>query len=669
MNNKQVMKIVSWNIQSTNSFTGSKFEDHDFTKIFESSPIVCLQEIRQPLKISGYRCFNNTRKDKKFGGVCTMIRNELINGVQRVSTSISDLVVCKLKHTFFNVKSDIFIVNAYVKPANTSSKTSDENGFDLLRSIDELVNNLLPRGLVIICGDFNARLGHEPDFIINDINGADSHVPIPDDYIKDTLVRRNSRDSKTNSYKRPFLDIILNNKMHILNGRTLGDLRGEYTCIQPLGSSVVDYFIVSPAVASHVCHMVVLPFTIFSDHRPISLKLNFLAVHAGIRKSLDGEYEKAPLRYKYTNSSKNDFKIAQDNVSFVTMLNNISSKPYSNDSDGTYKLNKDITEYIQQIANSCLDKTKHPKTNKLNSTVNKQPWFNFTCRQGKRFANKAARLTNKFPESDYLRRNFYKVKSQYKSITKTHKNVFFDKLNEDIEGGKILNWKQFKRLKNAKSSRDAFDAHDMENFENFFRKLYSNEHVNVSPDTKEELLRKADTNNSSFCASTPQILNTHITSNEIKAVILSLKNGKSSSDDLISNELLKFLVDDGLQLLVKLFNACLDSGTYPWNNSIISPLHKKGCKSDPDNYRAVAVGSVMGKLFSTILLNRLIIFKNNNCPDPPNQLGFTKGAQTYDHILTLNTIVSKYKKLKKPVFAVFVDFRKAFDSVCREALF
>ena len=107
----------------------------------------------------------------------------------------------------------------------------------------------------------------------------------------------------------------------------------------------------------------------------------------------------------------------------------------------------------------------------------------------------------------------------------------------------------------------------------------------------------------------------------------------------------------------------MNSGSYPWNNNIITPLHKKGCKSDPDNYRAVAVSSTIGKLFSTILLNRILKFKTENNPDPLNQLGFSKGAQTYDHILTLQTITNKYKKLKKPVYAVFVDFRKAFDSV------
>ena len=74
-------------------------------------------------------------------------------------------------------------------------------------------------------------------------------------------------------------------------------------------------------------------------------------------------------------------------------------------------------------------------------------------------------------------------------------------------------------------------------------------------------------------------------------------------------------------------------------------------------------------LQSFMILAGMSSIKSKICPDPINQLGFSKGAQTFDHILTLKTIISKYKKLKQPVYAVFVDFRKAFDSVCREALF
>ena len=116
---------------------------------------------------------------------------------------------------------------------------------------------------------------------------------------------------------------------------------------------------------------------------------------------------------------------------------------------------------------------------------------------------------------------------------------------------------------------------------------------------------------------------------------------------MINNEILKSLNNDHRNLLLDIFNLCFTQGIYPWNESVISPLHKKGNKSNPDNYRAVAVSSVIGKLFSTILLERLIKYRNIHCPDPPNQLGFTKKAQTYDHIFTMKTIASKYNINKK----------------------
>ena len=74
-------------------------------------------------------------------------------------------------------------------------------------------------------------------------------------------------------------------------------------------------------------------------------------------------------------------------------------------------------------------------------------------------------------------------------------------------------------------------------------------------------------------------------------------------------------------LLLQLFNMCLKTGTYVWNKSVITPIHKKGSTTNPDNYRAIAVCSCIGKLLSTMLLNRLIVHRDTTCPDPPNQAG------------------------------------------------
>ena len=79
----------------------------------------------------------------------------------------------------------------------------------------------------------------------------------------------------------------------------------------------------------------------------------------------------------------------------------------------------------------------------------------------------------------------------------------------------------------------------------------------------------------------------------------------------------------------------------------------------------------MGKLFSSILLDRLLLFKELHCPDPKEQLGFKKGAQTNDHILTLKTLIDKYTKKRRVqhyIYACFVDLRKAFDTVLRDLL-
>ena len=133
--------------------------------------------------------------------------------------------------------------------------------------------------------------------------------------------------------------------------------------------------------------------------------------------------------------------------------------------------------------------------------------------------------------------------------------------------------------------------------------------------------------------------------------------------------MLTHLNDTGRMVLQKIFNHNLDCGAYPWHTSIITPIFKSGNPYDPDNYRAIAVGSCLGKLFSSILLDRLTEFKREHCPDPKEQLGFQKGAQTNDHILTLKTIIDKYTKIQKvDVLTCFVDLKKAFDTVMRDLL-
>ena len=160
-----------------------------------------------------------------------------------------------------------------------------------------------------------------------------------------------------------------------------------------------------------------------------------------------------------------------------------------------------------------------------------------------------------------------------------------------------------------------------------------------------------------------------ITLTEIDSCIASAKKKKAVAEDLVANEFLKSSGNNLRLAIMNVFNQCLNNGAYPWHTSIVTPLHKKGNIYDPNNYRAIAVASNLGKLFASILLRRLITFRNEHNPDTPNQLGFCQNAMTSDHIFTLSTCIEKYVSAqKKRIYSCFVDYAKAFDTVCREAL-
>lgn len=671
---RAVLKIMSWNIQSSSSIIGNKFDDALFIDNFKNHDIVCLQETRQSVQMNNYRAICSLRPGARSGGVAILYKNGLIGGVDQIKNKNkgnNDIVICKLKKSFFKLNQDIYIINAYIKPVSSSGRDKSVDGRETLKQLEEIVNELQGSGEIILCGDFNARIGDCPGLIDHDDN---NHIPLPDDYIPDTFTPRLSHDKQTNAFGKDFLRLVVNNRLTILNGRTLGDFNGALTSIQVHGCSVIDYFAVSSLIHKSVNYMIVLNFTQFSDHKPLSLELSMSQFHMQIHAPLESTYELAPNRFIFNDESKCLFTDIQLDNNFSNKLSGLTSQLDSiytdrnNNIETQQKisdLNIDFTNYLCGMASQCSKMTKASKKKKRPNN----PWFNSHCQSAKRQMKRAARATSNFPNSVFLRENYYKVKKTYKVLVKHSKNKFFNQLNKDIEGGKVLNWQQFKRLKSHKSDKLKFDSVDMNNFENFFKQLYADDHSTIDSETKQAYIVEADIINTTNHTTSSTTLNDLISYDEVTKTIKSLKTGKASSIDMISNEIIRSLDINNVMFLTKLFNLCLDSGSYPWNVSIISPLHKKGSKDNPDNYRAIAVSSVIGKLFSTILLDRLIKFRDDNCPDPPNQLGFTKKAQTYDHILTMQTIAAKYKKLHNNVYAVFVDFKKAFDSVCRQALF
>ena len=157
---------------------------------------------------------------------------------------------------------------------------------------------------------------------------------------------------------------------------------------------------------------------------------------------------------------------------------------------------------------------------------------------------------------------------------------------------------------------------------------------------------------------------------EIKMAVGKLKLNKSCSEDYILNEVFIKCSDILLPILHKLFNDIFHSGFFPeeWTKACIVPVFKKGDVNDANNYRGISLVSCFGKLFTSILNNRIIDWENEFSILTYAQFGFRAGFSTVDAMFVLQSLIMKTLGNKKRLYCCFIDFQKAFDSIDRTQL-
>lgn len=139
----------------------------------------------------------------------------------------------------------------------------------------------------------------------------------------------------------------------------------------------------------------------------------------------------------------------------------------------------------------------------------------------------------------------------------------------------------------------------------------------------------------------------------------------------ISYQMLSHLSDEGLQVLLALYNRVWDEGLIPagWKEAVIVPIRKPGKDaSKPVNYRPIALTSQMGKLMEKLVNGRLMHFVEEKGLLTRFQSGFRKGRNTIDSIICLEHEIRKAQVNKETVVAVFLDVEKAYDMLWVEGL-
>ena len=152
---------------------------------------------------------------------------------------------------------------------------------------------------------------------------------------------------------------------------------------------------------------------------------------------------------------------------------------------------------------------------------------------------------------------------------------------------------------------------------------------------------------------------------EVQKLLKNLKNGKAAGPDDIPTILLSETAE-ALALPVSIiFRKSLDEGQLPniWKKAKVTPIFKKGSRASANNYRPVSLTCILCKVMETLIRNRVLNHMQQNKLICKEQHGFTPGRSCVTQLLDTLDCWTETLDNGGAIDAIYMDFRKAFDSV------
>jgi hypothetical protein len=651
----------------------SKLRSPDFETFISDYDIICLSETKlsniDEINIDQYviKCVNRSVCKSNSGGIAILVRQTMCKYVEVLESSSQNVLWFKIEENFLGENC---IFGAVYIPPEGSKYSSISIFDDIENNIIELADH---ESKICLLGDFNSRSGKLNDFANFDHHISDAlnfEISQKNILCKNSLEelgyttdRYSSDTTKVNNYGHRLIQLCKTFNIHIVNGRIGNDSYvGKTTC---KSASLVDYVIASPELFPRFKKFDVLDFDpMLSDcHNPIYLaivckQMNSYVPDTVVNENVDVTVITKPI----WNKDKTDIFIQNIDIDKINAM--VLQMEDLNITQNTVDdlCSNICSVMINAASKSGLIKDSKHRNRSLPCKQNK-PWFNSDCWKMRKEYHRAKNFHRRNKSVDSFNKLRSSSKNYKKEINKQfrkYKEIFASKLRNLKNTQPKDYWSLLNRFAGGK--KDIINKISTEAYFDHFKKLMHNmDSVNNS---------NVDIQNMNINSNNIW-LNEPISVDEVEDAIRKLKNNKSCGSDMILNEFIKNSCLQLITVYVKLFNVVLDTGVIPssWTEGIIIPIFKnKGEITDPDNYRGITLLSCLGKLFTSILNVRINSFIENMNILKEDQAGFRKGYSTSDHVFSLKCLIDLYLHNKKRLYCAFIDYRKAFDSIDRTAL-
>ncbi|CAG2194675.1 unnamed protein product [Mytilus edulis] len=431
----------------------SKLKYPEFTELLYKTDIAGIVETKlddiDDIQLQGYELIYKNRNKigkRRSGGLAVAYKNHLKDNIEYIKTESKFVLWCKISKVI-NRLDDILLGIIYIPPEYTSYSSIDAIN-EIEMELFELSHKF---SKCLLVGDFNARTGSEDDFIF--VPDSESHV-VDIENIQINAVcnldqydfsrKRNSRDKNKNRFGNQLLEFCKGNNFFIMNGRTLGDIDGKFTC---RNSSVVDYCLCSAELIQNFTDFKVHDFSsLYSDvHSPIEISL----------KQTDQEVSTKCSDDARTNEQKINNWTNEKSYKFLECLNLTEIENINSEIDGTTVVTQETVDMIiSKIGKVLINSAGNTfgfkvSAGKKSEHRKNKPWFDHDCKAARSEFRKMKRNKNKSP---FHRALVSDAEKRYKNtMNKAHKKYRSD-FRKKMDDLKQKDAKEFWRLLNENKS-------------------------------------------------------------------------------------------------------------------------------------------------------------------------------------------------------------------------
>ena len=554
--------------------------------------------------INGYDVYHTNRKNMRGGGVALYVKQELACKF----LSCKSLVVDDL---FECCPLEILISGHRNIIVSCIYRCPGSNTDIFSEHIVQLFFELTMRKTVFLCGDFNI------------------------DILK----------HKVNQGTKSFLDTMYSVGLYPLIDRPTRISNHSFTLIDNVFTNVTNHKVTSGILVSDI-----------TDHLPIFVFCTY--------PNPNRADQKCNVKKRIINEK-----------TLLSLSNNLAEECWDNvfrsaDVDTAY--GEFMTTFSKQYNICCPMKTV-----RNSFTRRDKPWITNGLKNA---CHKKNRLYKQFlcSRSHTCEEKYKTYKNKLTSILRTAEKEYYSKLLTDAKGNIKSTWKILNTISNKKTNTSKLPSHFECNEINIVSKQsiadgFNNFFVDVGSNLDKKIT-VADNAASIYDFMGQQCPNSMfinpVSEDEVVNIIKSCKPKHSKDCDDINMYVLSKVTDQIVKPLVHIFNLSFSSGIFPseMKTAKVIPVFKSGNRSDFSNYRPISLLSQFSKILEQLFNLRLEQFLISNEILSNCQYGFRSCMSTVHAALELIESISTAVDNKKHCAGVFIDLKKAFDTVNHDLL-